>query len=124
MFRIVAADPNPNFFDEFSQSFSTFWSSWFLVAGVFFVVVVVGLGVLNFVLRPHLERKNERLRLWRALAQAHALTRLEQDLLRRVATSAGLDSPAEVFVKKSVFDQQIARGRDSAKLTELRAKLF
>ncbi len=64
-------------------------------------------------------------RLFREFAEASGLTAAETRLLYRVAADAGLDSPALIFVRPSVFDVAAPeRGLEGARAESIRRKVY
>jgi hypothetical protein len=100
------------------------WDKAAIMAIVLALVMVCGLILFHYFIVPALERRKTERTLWSRLIEAHKLTRAEEAVLRNLVSTLRLSNPCTIFVKKSIFDREIAAGRASNRLSELRAKLF
>ena len=75
---------------------------------VVIILALVGVGIAVYLkLKQRNDFKqpcNDPQKLFRELSIAHALDRSSQKLLLNLATEAGLEQPAEVFLRPALFD--------------------
>ncbi len=94
--------------------------------------VLVGLGLAIWLAMQILQRKNRKhyhspRALFGELCQTHDLSRAEQQLLRRLASTHALEQPARLFLEPQRFDPISAgdlSADDRQQIVSLRSKLF
>ena len=87
------------------------------------LVLLAGLAVLYALMRPEMARRRRAAEWVERLYHAHGLEVAQRRALRRMAARAGLDTPALLFVRRSLFDR-LGQELPPGLVKDLRERLY